>query len=306
MGRARQLRSRSPPKTRMAEAVLGDRPVPPFGRRALEVVSNSESGAYRLVEVIDREGSPPAPGQFYMLSSAENWPGDDGRPFLPRAFSVATSSETESGVKLGFLVHAIGPGTHRIEQAGQGGADSLFAVGPLGKGFSAPAEVNDRAMGAILIGGGIGVAPLALLRHRLVDRGVPARVLLGYRDQRNAGGIDLFDCSEVRLATEDGHTGHHGRVTDLLAQLLAGDDRDSAAIYSCGPPAMLEAVRLMCEELDVPCQLALESPMGCGYGACFGCAVPLKEGGYMRLCLDGPVVDGSSIATAEAGAPPHV
>ena len=291
--------------TPMADALLGDPSVPPFGRRSLEVSGNSASGAYRLVEVIDREGPPPAPGQFYMLSAEESWPGDTGRPFLPRAFSVATSSDIEGGVNLGFLVHAIGPGTELIEQAGQGGVESLLAVGPLGRGFAAPIEVHDQARGAILVGGGIGVAPLALLRRRLVARGTPARVLLGYRDRDNTGGVDLFDCSEVRLATEDGHAGHRGRVTDLLAQLLAGDDRDSAVIYSCGPPAMLEAVRVMCRELDVPCQLALESPMGCGYGACFGCAVPLEAGGYMRLCLDGPVVDGSLIASAQAGVSPH-
>ena len=72
--------------------------------------------------------------------------------------------------------------------------------------------------------------------------------------------------------------------------MLEGDGAGAAAVYSCGPPAMLEAVRLMCAERGVPCELALESPMACGFGACFGCAVPLAEGGYMRLCVDGPVV----------------
>ena len=72
--------------------------------------------------------------------------------------------------------------------------------------------------------------------------------------------------------------------------MLEGDDAASAAVYSCGPPAMLEAVRALCAERGVACELAMESPMACGFGACFGCAVPHAGGGYMRLCVDGPVV----------------
>jgi NAD(P)H-flavin reductase len=78
--------------------------------------------------------------------------------------------------------------------------------------------------------------------------------------------------------------------------MLAGDDATSAVVYSCGPPAMLEAVRALCAESGVACELAMESPMACGFGACFGCAVPKPDGGYMRLCVDGPVVRGDAIA----------
>lgn len=289
----------------MPESQLGTPVRPPFGRRRLEVTANLESGSYRLIEALDPEGIVPVPGQFYMLSSEGQWAGRSGRPYLPRAFSVATAEQVAGGVKLGFLLHAVGPGTSRIEEMRKEQGDVLLAVGPLGRGFSLPNEVSSSAKGAILVGGGIGVAPLALLRRKFVERGVPSRVLLGYRDLENAGGKDLFDCSEIRLASEDGHAGHKGRVTDLLEQLLGGDDRESAVVYSCGPPAMLEAVRLMCESAGVPSQLALESPMGCGYGACFGCAVPLRDGGYMRLCLDGPVVEGSAIATAQPGEAPE-
>ena len=78
--------------------------------------------------------------------------------------------------------------------------------------------------------------------------------------------------------------------------MLEGDDAASAAVYACGPPPMLEAVRAMCAARGVACELAMESPMACGFGACFGCAVPLAEGGYMRLCVDGPVVRGERLA----------
>ena len=80
--------------------------------------------------------------------------------------------------------------------------------------------------------------------------------------------------------------------------MLEGDKADSGAVYACGPPAMLEAVREMCARAGVVAELAMEAPMACGFGACFGCAVPLSGGGYMRLCVDGPVVDAARIATA--------
>ena len=100
------------------------------------------------------------------------------------------------------------------------------------------------------------------------------------------------------MASEDGHVGHRGYVTELLAVLLEGDAARSAAVYACGPPAMLETVRALCLERDVDAELAMETPMACGFGACMGCAVPLAEGGYMRLCTDGPVVDAAEIETA--------
>ena len=80
--------------------------------------------------------------------------------------------------------------------------------------------------------------------------------------------------------------------------MLEGDSARTAVVYSCGPPAMLEAVRAMCEDRGVEAELAMESPMACGYGACFGCAMPLRSGGYMRLCVDGPVIRAAEIETA--------
>ena len=155
-----------------------------------------------------------------------------------------------------------------------------------------------RAVGAILVGGGIGVAPLALLRRRFAARGVPTQILLGFRDRAHSGGLDdLFSNCQIGLASDDGHLGERGYVTDLLAAMLEGDDAAGAAVYACGPPAMLEAVRAMCAARGVACELALESPMACGFGACFGCVVPTTDG-YVRLCLDGPVLDADRLETA--------
>jgi dihydroorotate dehydrogenase electron transfer subunit len=289
---------------------MTDRVLAPFGRRDCEVVANEATGGYRLLSALDREGPMPRAGQFYMLTG-ERWGGAAGeRPYLPRAFSVAeaeardtapqrgrgSADASRGGVRLDFLLEAVGPGTERLAELRPG--ETLRVTGPLGRPFSRPAELDPESAGAILVGGGIGSAPLAILRRELAELGVPQRVLLGFRDAQHSGGMELFACSEVRTATEDGHAGHQGYVTDLLAVLLEGDDAASAVVYACGPPAMLEAVRTLCGDRGVTAELAMETPMACGFGSCFGCAVPLADGGYMRLCVDGPTVPADRLETA--------
>jgi dihydroorotate dehydrogenase (NAD+) catalytic subunit len=261
----------------------------PFGRRACKVTENRASGGYRVFSLLDPGGPEPQPGQFYMLATEAHWEQRGSRPYLPRAFSVADVDPLEGGIRLDFLVEGIGPGTDRLCELEVG--ERAWVNGPLGNSFSPPSELSSAAAGAILVGGGIGIAPLALLRRRFAAAGVPARVLLGFRDEAHSGGLDdLFACCEAGLASDDGHVGHRGHVTDLLAAMLAGDDAGSAAVYACGPPPMLDAVAVLCADAGVACELAIESPMACGFGACFGCAVPKAGGGYIRLCVDGPVV----------------
>jgi NAD(P)H-flavin reductase len=271
----------------------------PFGRRLCQVSESRASGGYRLFSLIDGEGPEPLPGQFYMLAAERHWEQSGQRPFLPRALSVAETGPAAGGVRLDFLIEGIGPGTDRLCELEVG--EEVWVNGPLGNSFSAPRELAPGAAGAILVGGGIGIAPLALLRRSFAAQNIPTRVLLGFRDAEHSGGLDdLFSCCEVRLASDDGHGGHHGYVTDLLAAMLEGDDAASAAVYSCGPPQMLEAVGAICVEAGVACELAMESPMACGYGACFGCAVPKPGGGYLRLCVDGPVVRPAQVEPAHA------
>ena len=275
---------------------MSARVLAPFGARTTNVVARRETGGYVVFTTLDATGPDPAPGQFYMLK-ADGWGSHAGRPFLPRAFSVAAAQRSADGVRLEFLVEAVGPGTSVLASL-EAGAE-LEITGPLGRPFSEPGEVNPGAQGAIMVGGGIGIAPIAILRRHLSAQGVPGRTLIGFRDQAHSGGLELFgDCQEVGLAFEDGHGGHQGYVTDLLQVALKGDDAAAAAVYACGPPAMLEAVRTICAERGAQAELAMEAPMACGYGACFGCAVPLAAGGYMRLCVDGPVVRADEIDTA--------
>ncbi len=264
----------------------------PFGRRSCEVTENRASGGYRVFSLLDSEGPEPLPGQFYMLAAERHWEERGSRPFLPRAFSVADTDPADGGRRLDFLIEGIGPGTDRLCALEPG--ERVWVNGPLGNSFSTPTELSPDVAGAILVGGGIGIAPLALLRRTFAARNIPARVLLGFRDEAHSGGLeDLFRCCEVGLASDDGHLGHQGYVTDLLTAMLEGDDASSAAVYACGPPQMLDAVEKLCFRRGVSCELAMESPMGCGFGACFGCAVPKPGGeGYIRLCVDGPVVRG--------------
>ncbi|MGN6254265.1 MAG: dihydroorotate dehydrogenase [Solirubrobacterales bacterium] len=281
----------------------------PFGRRLCEVAENQASGGYRVFSLLDREGPAPQPGQFYMLANERSWGEEGGRPFLPRAISVAETAPAKEGVRLDFLVEGVGPGTDRLCDLEPG--QRVWVTGPLGNSFSTPKQVNPDAAGAILVGGGVGIAPLAIWRRHLVEKGIPLRVLLGFRNEAHSGGLDELFCSgdslcpDVRLASEDGHAGHQGYVTDLLARMLTGDDATSAVVYACGPPAMLEAVRAFCQEHNAAYQLAEETPMACGFGACFGCAVPKPDGGYLRLCIDGPVLGSLPVGGADLGDHPE-
>ena len=259
----------------------------PFGRRTVTVAERRVVGAYVVLAVEDPAGPLPRAGQFYMLAATRRWGGGaDERPFLPRAFSVLRASDD----RLEFMLEAVGPGTERLCDLEPG--DGLEVTGPLGLGFPEPPE----ARRALLCGGGVGTAPLAIWQDELLARGEPAPALLGFRDADHAPGATLLH--NARVATDDGSHGHHGLVTDLLAdELEAGPP---AVVYACGPPPMLEAVRALCAERDVPCQLALEAGMACGFGACFGCVVALRDGGYLRLCVDGPVLDGALLAEVPA------
>jgi dihydroorotate dehydrogenase electron transfer subunit len=249
------------------------RALAPLARRRLTVTANERLGAYRVLRATDPDGPAPWAGQFAMLAAVERWgAGVDERPYLPRAFSYARFAAGEAH----FLLEDVGPGTHRLCELREG--DGLWLLGPLGLGFSAPEE--DRR--ALLVGGGVGVAPLAIWQDTLGGR---ATALLGFRDRAHADGAALL--GDALVASDDGSVGHHGLVTELLSAELDHDDH--ATVYACGPPSMLEAVRAMCAARGVPAQLALEAGMACGFGACFGCVVPAREG-YLRVCLDGPVV----------------
>jgi dihydroorotate dehydrogenase electron transfer subunit len=216
-------------------------------RRELRRVAGVEAvGPYTLLRVQRGGLDAGVPGQFFMLESP-------GR-VLPRPMSVCLAGETE----LAFLIDPIGPGTRSLCALERG--EELHLFGPLGNGF-------DLAVSRpLLVGGGIGVAPLPFLSDSL---GSPPAIL-GFRTTWHAEAAGLVPNSEVCVEPT--------YVTELLPA-------DAYHVLACGPEPMLVALRALVPEA----QLAWEAPMACGYGACYGCAVEL-DGELVRLCVEGPVL----------------
>jgi NAD(P)H-flavin reductase len=175
-----------------------------------------------------------------------------GRP-LPRPFSLCTAPRRE----LGFLVDPIGPGTRALAELEPG--DRIHVLGPLGNGFRLDVPRP------LLVGGGIGIAPFPYLAEALERP--PA--ILGFRSAFHAEAAALVPGAEVVIDP----------VLVTEAMPLGRD------VFACGPEPMLEAVRALVPEA----QLAWEAPMACGYGACYGCVVPV-DGALKRLCVEGPVL----------------
>ena len=266
------------------------RTLAPPERRIAEVKSVERIGAYDLITARDPIGpQDPRPGQFYMLAAGGRWGGERGeRPFLPRAFSFARVRPLAggAGADLQFLLEQVGPGTRQLAELA--GGDPLALLGPLGAGFTAPGAGS----GPVLVGGGIGTAPLLCWDDELRADGVEAPVLLGFRSAAHAEAAALF-AGRPDVSTDDGSAGRRALVTEPLREHLERDPRTT--VYACGPEPMLDAVRALCGELGVPAQLALEAGMACGYGACFGCVVPTVDG-FARVCIDGPVFAAERLA----------
>jgi len=219
-------------------------------RERRSVVAAEAVGPYTLLRVSRGGLDPGSPGQFFMLEAP-------GR-LLPRPMSVCLAPPGE----LAFLIDPIGPGTRAL--CALDGGDRLHLFGPLGNGFGL-----DVAR-PLLVGGGIGVAPLPYLAAAL-----PApRLLVGFRSAYHAQATELLPRqTEVVIDPV--------LVTDVLP---AGFD-----VLACGPEPMLEAVRALAPDA----QLAWEAPMACGFGACYGCAVEV-DGEWKRLCVEGPVLSAAA------------
>ena len=218
-------------------------------RERRSVVGVEPVGPYVLVRLDRGTIEPGIPGQFFMLEAP-------GR-VLPRPFSLCLAPRGE----LAFLVDPIGPGTRALASLEVG--DRIHVFGPLGNGFRLDAPRP------VLVGGGIGIAPLPYLSEALEHP--PA--VLGFRSELHAEAAALMPNAEVVIDPV--------LVTDVLPL-----DRD---VLACGPEPMLEAVRALAPDA----QLAWEAPMACGYGACYGCVVEI-DGALKRLCVEGPVLGGAS------------
>ncbi len=232
---------------------------------------------------------PWKPGQFVMISVHGT-----NDPFLKRPFSLYRETpptmEHPQG-ELRLLIKAVGKATHAYRELAIGTPIDL--IGPLGHGFEPPA----KDVRAVLVGGGIGIPPLIAFGASEAMKDRPMTALIGGRSRDDLLALEQFAAftNDLRLATEDGSQGHHGRVTELLQSLI--DEADEPLhVYSCGPEGMLKAVGVLCEDANLPCSLSLEAHMGCGYGVCLGCVVKDREGNFVRVCREGPVFSSESLA----------
>ena len=224
------------------------------------------------------------PGQFVHLRV-----GDGTDPLLRRPLSIMLSQPDRREVQI--LVRTVGRGTGIVATHDEGTRYDL--LGPLGSGWSIP-QGDDPVL---LVAGGIGVAPLIFVADstRMADPQPYVRAIFGGLTTESLVCWTEFAarCDEFIAVTEDGSTGETGLVTDVLAPEL---DRDPPTrVYACGPDGMLAAVARICAEAGVPCEVSMEQWMGCGVGACLGCAIPASAGGYVRVCTEGPVFDATQI-----------
>ncbi len=225
------------------------------------------------------------PGQFCMVRSGLLQGLD---PLLRRPLSIHRCHEDRGEME--FLFRVVGRGTKALSLQTSG--QEVEVLGPLGKGFDPrPTEIP------ILVGGGLGVAPLLFLAETL--SGKKGVAILGAMTKGDLLRLEPFKKTglEILVATEDGSFGNKGLVTSVLERLLAKlDDKAlrDVAVFACGPHPMLKAVFSICKNYGIKCQVALETTMACGSGLCLGCAVK-SSGGYMHVCKDGPCFDASRL-----------
>ncbi len=262
------------------------------------------------------------PGQFVQILCSM----DSMDPLLPRPFSFL---DVEKNV-ISILYHVVGKGTGILSKLEKG--KSLSVLGPLGNGFDRRLETADQRpqtkkmkKRAILVGGGVGIPPLYHLAKTLINEKVLEKneieVFLGARNK------SLLLCEsdfkklgvKISVATNDGSKGHKGFVTQLLTQSLQSPVSGlQSMVYTCGPTVMMKAVSLVSAEFNTPCQVSVEVPMACGFGACLGCAIKVRletanqrqqtkslqspvsslqsqNFRYAIACTEGPVFKGSEI-----------
>lgn len=236
------------------------------------------------------------PGTFVHLKTGD-------ATLLRRPFSIARVR----GDEVVLLYRIIGAGTEWMRARREG--DALDVMGPLGNGFA----LRPGASRVLLVGGGLGIAPLLGLAEALHAKGYrgPVEALLGVRTKGDVFGDTLtegVEHLEWHLATDDGSSGFHGHAVQLLERRLAELGADAApdglAVYAAGPEPMLEAAAHTCVPRGLDLQVSLEAHMGCGVGACRACGiVTWKDPGRLsgRVCREGPVFDAAEILWEEVG-----
>lgn len=241
----------------------------------LKVTANERPhDRYVLLKLTDDKPLPEMlPGQF-----AELRVDGSSTTFLRRPISIHFVDRTKNEVW--FLIQTVGDGTRKLAELKAG--DLLNVVLPLGRGFTLPALPEEKVL---LVGGGVGTAPLLYMGKQMVDAGCRPTFLLGARSAADLMQLDLFaQYGDVYTTTEDGSAGEKGYVTQH--SLLEKERFDRIA--TCGPKPMMLSVARYAKSHGIDCEVSLENNMACGVGACLCCVEDTKEG-HVCVCKDGPV-----------------
>jgi dihydroorotate dehydrogenase electron transfer subunit len=246
----------------------------------IEVIKNY----YKIVILCPGIAKAAQPGQFLQVKV-----NNSDQPLLRRPFGI----HRVRGAQIEMLYEVVGPGTEILAKRKSG--EYLDIIGPLGNGFEPDNDASGSVGCAILVAGGMGIAPLVFLAEKL--KGRQTVVLIGARTKKQLlceSELKKLGC-EVRVATDDGSKGLKGKVTELLRRALLSADHRQATVYACGPRPMLKEISRLAKKYNLPAQVSLEEHMACGIGACLGCVVETIDG-YKRVCKEGPVFDVRNIA----------
>jgi dihydroorotate dehydrogenase electron transfer subunit len=247
---------------------------------ALIIRKKTWDGYFLLALRSPRVARRAKPGQFLMVRVS-------GQPYPLLRRPLSIHARDEEGVEIFFARSGLGTAILADKKTGE----TLDILGPLGKGFVIPATAKGKSF--CLIGGGRGIAPLYFLARELRAKGGHPRVFYGGKTEADLPLIRKFAAlkTEVFISTDDGSLGFPGLVTAMVEKELARSARP-ARIYACGPDPMMKKIAGIAAGLNIPAQLSLESIMGCGIGACWGCVRKVLRGGsaeWVKICEEGPV-----------------
>ncbi len=228
------------------------------------------------------------PGQFVQVRCAAGC-----SPLLRKPFSIHEIDRANGTI--GLLYEIKGHGTQML--SGSRAGESMEITGPSGNGFTLPGDPGEEC-NALLVGGGLGIAPLLPLAAELREKGHKTTVILGFNDASRLCRTEAFarEADRLIVTTVDGSSGEKGLVTDPMSGLMKREKIN--VIYACGPEPMLAAVARIAEVQRVKCEVSLEAYMACGVGACLGCVCRTKSIGgkpYARVCTEGPVFDSREV-----------
>lgn len=218
------------------------------------------------------------PGQFINLRLS-----DKLDPLLRRPISLHGINPEKGTITMLYLI--VGKGTAMMRDMEAGAV--IDVLGPLGNGWNCDFEGRY----AVLIGGGIGIAPLYPLAKTLAEAGKTVELIVGAKNKEYLTDLSLYETTGVRVTvtTDDGSAGIKGFVTEALANSI--QEKNCDYIYACGPLPMLKFVEKLAIANKKPGQVSTESHMGCGLGICLLCPSKVTAGGYKRTCTDGPVFE---------------